>query len=153
MQRLKYVPVKRHMERSLWALYEFIPLPGGVTLWSTGALPYNGRSVRTLQQFEVHHWSGTGLSSDCTEFKLITSVTKKITIQYFADVLYLKNAIWIQHIFSVLGRTKATPWHRTTDSVYLGFLSKFYEFPFTVGNYYFTACPKCQPCCCFRRTH
>lgn len=82
MQRLKYVPVKRHMERRLWALYEFIPLPGGVTLWSTGALPYNGRSVRTLQQFEVHHWSGTGskvlfLSSDCTEFKLITSVTKK----------------------------------------------------------------------------
>lgn len=30
MQRLKYVPVKFHIERTI--PYEFIPLPGGVTL-------------------------------------------------------------------------------------------------------------------------
>lgn len=58
MQRLKYVPVKFHIERTV--VYEFILLPGGVTLWSTGTLPYNRRLVRTPQQFEVHHWSGAG---------------------------------------------------------------------------------------------
>lgn len=81
MQRLKYVPVKFHIERTI--PYEFIPLPGGVTLWSTGTLPYNGRSIRTLQQFGLHHWSGAGrkvqfVPSDCTEHKLTTSVTNKL---------------------------------------------------------------------------